>query len=412
MSTRENPMVVTAVLVLDAPIALDALREILRERLLVHDRFRARIAIPRVPLRRPRWREDAPADMAWHVDQISFGPGALEDDLMAAVSTFMSEPLDLDRPAWRVRLIDGVNGVSTLVVRIHHALADGMSLLGVLAGVSDEGAGFELPTSVPVRRNAFAARDVLKGAAALGDMLRPSPERPPLLEGTLGTRKRLAWSRPIDLERLREAAHASDAHVNDITLTALSGALRRVLQSRRELPSGPVKALVPMALAHESGALENKYVSVFVELPVHVASPAQRLQAVRASVMHARKSGGLSLGRTLVDLLGSLGGYAHRAALSAVSRKGALVASNIAGPPMPLHVGGRAITSMMFSSPSPGEIAMSASVMSYAGALRLVVTCDDRVGPIPATLARYFEEEAEALMAAAEPPRETIAEPA
>jgi diacylglycerol O-acyltransferase len=402
MSSRDNPMVVTAVLPLDGPLDLATLRALLGERLAARDRFRARIDLPRVPWNRPHWREDPAFSIDRHVARIALPPGSTEADLARAVSELASLPMPLDHPPWRAWIVDGAEPASVLVVRVHHAIADGMALLGVLFSVSDEGAGSlpppEAPTPPRPRASLPPAADLLRGAATLGHLLVQRADASGLLAGRPGPRKRVAWSRPVALEPVRLAAHAAGAHVNDVILAALAGALRRALGARRALLTGSVHALVPVALARAPGDLGNQFASVFVELPLHVDAPVGRLSLVRESALRARESAGLSLGRTLVDLLGTLGGIAHHAGVRLLSRKASLVASNVPGPPVPLHLGGRAITALRFAAPSPGSIALSANVASYAGELSLTLLADERLGVSPDDLARFFVAELDALV--------------
>lgn len=400
MSTRENPMVVTAILALDGALAEPALRGVLRDRLLGHERFRARIDLPRRPWNAPCWREDPDFSLDHHVTRIALPSGANEAVLARAVSTLASLPLPLDHPPWSACIVDGAAAGSVLVVRVHHAIADGIALLGVLFAVSDEGAGAlpppDAPAPAPSRASLPAAADLVRGAATLGRLLLQRADASGLLAGRLGPRKLVAWSRPVALEPVRRAAHAADAHVNDLVLAALTGALRGALGAHA---TEPVHALVPVALAHAPGHLGNQYASVFVALPVHVAAPRERLRLVRDDAHHARDSAGLSLGRTLVGVLGTLGGVAHHAGVQLLSRRASVVASNVAGPPVTLHLAGHAITSLRFAAPSPGAIPLSASVASYAGELSLTVLGDAHLGVTPETITRLFQAELDALVA-------------
>ncbi len=150
MSSRDNPMVVTAVLPLDGALDLATLRALLDERLAVRARFRALIDLPRLPWNRPHWREDPAFSIERHVERIALPPDSTEADLARAVSELASLPISLDRPAWRAWIIDGAGPASVLVVRVHHAIADGMALLGVLFSVGAEGFGTRPPGASPL----------------------------------------------------------------------------------------------------------------------------------------------------------------------------------------------------------------------------------------------------------------------
>ncbi len=401
MSRPENPMVVTAVLPLDGPLGESALRDVLRERLLVHDRFRARIDLPRLPWNPPRWREDPHFDLDRHVGRVALPAGSPDALLAFAVSELASSPLPINHPPWRAWIVDGVGPGSVLVVRVHHAIADGVALLGVLFALSDEGAGslppLAAPATVPMRASLPTVSSLLRGVGTLAGLVFQGADRGLARKGELGPHKLVAWSKPADVEAVRRAAHAADAHINEVVLAALAGAVRRCF---RASPRKALHALVPVALAHAAGDLGNRYASVFVELPVHVADPVARLRLVRAAARRARDGAGLSLGSTLVGALGTLGGIVHHAGLGLLSRRASLVASNVPGPTDALHVGGRTITALRFAAPSPGAIPLSASVASYAGELSLTVLADAHLGVAPEGLARRFDDELATLLSA------------
>lgn len=399
MSSRHNPMVVTAVLPLDGPLDEGALADLLRDRLLAHPRFRASIALPRLPWKAPRWRDDPTLAIDRHLARVALPPGATGADLARVVSELASQPIPLDHPPWRVWLVDGVAPGSVLVVRVHHAIADGAALLGVLFAVSDEGAG-ALPPPDPAAPAAPtplpSVPEMLRGAVALGRLLLQRADVDGLVSGRPGPRKRVAWSSAVALEPVRRAAHAADAHINDLALAALAGALRRAPSSP---PTRALHALVPVALGHSAGELGNQYASVFVALPVHVADRAERLRRVRDDARRARRGAGLSLATALVDVLGAVGGVASRVGVELLSRKASVVASNVAGPPVALHVGGRAVTALRFAAPSPGSVPLSVSVASYAGELAFTVLADEHLGVAPAELAALLSDELAALVA-------------
>lgn len=400
MSSPENPMVVTAVLPLDGPLDASTFRDLLHERLLVRDRFRARIDLPRLPWESPRWREDPRFDIDRHVARVSLPPGSGEATLAFAVSELASAPVPVNHPPWRAWIVDGAGPGSVLVMRVHHAVADGLALLGVLFALSDEGAGAESPAPaiVPVRSSRLTPADLLRGASTLGELVLQGADRGLALDGNLGPRKRVAWSRPVDLDAVHAAARSADAHIHDVVLAALAGALRRSLAAR---PTEPLHALVPLALPHPAGALGNRYASVYVDLPVHVDDPVARLRLVRDSALRARA--GLPLGIALADALGALGGVVHHAGTRMLSRRASVVASNVPGPTSPLHVGGRAITALRFAAPSPGTIPLSAGVASYAGKLSLTVLADAHLTVAPEALAGRYDAELAALLAALAP---------
>ena len=412
MDTPANPMIVTALLRLDGRLDFATFTELAAARALTRDRLRARI-VPLSPIlrfARPRWRDDRHIEIARHVDHVRLPPGSGEEELALAVSRIASEPLDRTRPLWRMWLIDGGRGPSSIAVRIHHVIADGVALLGILYGFSDEGAGVTLPARpTPTRARtprdrSFSREGLAHRASGLVRMARlagrPADTRA-ALTGRPHGEKALAWSTAFDVESVRGAAHRAGAHVNDVVLGALAGAVRMLVVTRGEHPPREqVHALVPVALPHQDGALGNRYASMFVRLPIEVADPIARVTAARAAMQAARAQAGVEVGRSLVSAAYALGAHIEHVGVRLLSHKASLVVSNVAGPTEPLHVGGRRLTSIAFASPTCGSLALSASAFSYAGALRVTIATDTAVMPDPWPFARLFEEEMRKTIAA------------
>jgi len=58
--------------------------------------------------------------------------------LQSLVSNLNSTPLDFNRPLWQMHYVDQYQGGCALIVRIHHCIADGISLVRVLLSLTDE----------------------------------------------------------------------------------------------------------------------------------------------------------------------------------------------------------------------------------------------------------------------------------
>ena len=63
------------------------------------------------------------------------------------VSTLMSTPQDPTKPLWQFQYIENYRGGSAVVARIHHCIADGVALIRVLLGLTDDS-----PTGSPKTR--------------------------------------------------------------------------------------------------------------------------------------------------------------------------------------------------------------------------------------------------------------------
>ena len=108
----------------------------------------------------------------------------------------------------------------------------------------------------------------------------PDPATP--FKGRLGVSKRAAWSLPLPLRDVKVIKNAvTNTTVNDVLVSAVSGALRRYMLEER-LPTDDFRAIVPvnMRSEEEMGTLGNKFGLVFLSLPVSIADPLARLREV------------------------------------------------------------------------------------------------------------------------------------
>jgi NRPS condensation-like uncharacterized protein len=57
--------------------------------------------------------------------------------LQQAASDLAGRPLRKDRPLWELHLLDGYGDGGALLLRTHHAIADGAALMQVLLSLAD-----------------------------------------------------------------------------------------------------------------------------------------------------------------------------------------------------------------------------------------------------------------------------------
>ena len=376
MSMAENPMLITALLLLDRPIGFDELASRLARRLARHPRFRQVVIEPRLGLGMPHWRDDPTFDVAHHVHHIDVAllPGAPSlDEVVGDLSTI---PLARQRPLWRVHLIDGRQ--PAVMVVVHHALADGATLLALLHELVDEEATTlhderERPATLSGRAWKVAAGTL---AAVRFAARRADPPSP--LKGRMTERKHLAFSPPLPLERLRSIAQGVQMSVTGLLLAAVTGACRAEL-ARNGSPDGLVlHALVPMRLEARPG-IGNQYGSALVPLPVGTADLAARIRQVRgtARALRSRRAG--LAGARLAAAGGALSAAVERLGVSFFSRRASVAVSSVRGPTSPFHLCGAAVRDVLVWAPASGTIALSITLMSYAGNARIGVAADGHV---------------------------------
>jgi diacylglycerol O-acyltransferase len=425
---------IVALLAFARRLPLEEILRVVETRLLSVERFRQRIAGAET-LEGPAWEPDPEFAISRHVAHVAL-PGAGPEELRALVGAVATEPLDASRPLWRMVLADLPGAGSALVVKLHHCLGDGYALVAVLLSLADEP-----PADAPPPRAGSSFRDVslrhglgqalglgvglglenVARAVALGrdavdvgrSLVRMAllPRDPPtVLARTPTGVRRAAWTPAFPLPRLRAAAHARGATVNDLVVAAIAGAVRGSLAAVGEpVDRLEVRALVPVNLRagrpdpSRPEALGNQFGLVYLDLPVHLGAAADRLAEVRARVAVLKRSPDAVASYGVLAALGLLPPSLHRLGADFFARKASLVLTNVPGPRRALHLAGRRLGQMMFWVPHPSTLGLGVSILSYAGEVRVGVRADEAVVLDPADLAGRLEPELAALGMAAAP---------
>ncbi|HZM53759.1 MAG TPA: wax ester/triacylglycerol synthase domain-containing protein, partial [Acidimicrobiales bacterium] len=162
---------VSDVSVLEGGFSHDALIEVLEHQLVRLPPFRRRAVPVPLGLGHPVWVEDPEFDLRRHVSRrVADAPGG-DRELAAVVAEFSGIALARDRPLWELLVVEGLaGGRSAVVVKLHHAVADGSAAVALLQKVvrgatadppEEPDADRWHPEPIPTRRRllSIAARD-------------------------------------------------------------------------------------------------------------------------------------------------------------------------------------------------------------------------------------------------------------
>jgi WS/DGAT/MGAT family acyltransferase len=440
MESPTNLMMITGVMVLEGQVARAALRRTLEERFLSYTRFR------QLPVQRGNswyWEQDPNFDIDAHLLPTGLPGSGDKGELLALVSRLASAPLDQAKPMWEVHLIEGYQGNTVLVVRIHHCYADGIALIQVMLSLTDVSAEGSLehrgrsrsrrpPLGVlerlyrPASRGLeqalklgwsawselarmlanpdFARAYARDGAAMLAELAHALtlPNDPATrFKGRLGRRKVVAWCEPIPLPEVKAVAKALDCTVNDVLLASVTGALREYLIAHGgELDGLEIRATVPVNLRPLEHAKElgNFFGLVFLVLPVGVANPLERLYLVKQRMQELKRSKQAVMTFGALAILGLAPTLLQRRALDLLSHKATAVATNVPGPQMPLYLAGQRVLEQMFWVPQSGQIGLGISILSYDGRVQFGIIADHNLVPDPQAVIDRFAGEFEKLL--------------
>lgn len=400
MESRANPMTITAVLWLDAPIAPAEVDALVRDRLASRPRFRDLLV--ESPLGGARWEPDPSFDLREHVHHVGL-PSPDDAAFAELVDDLASTPLDTRQPLWQVHFVTHVGDGCALVVRVHHVVADGLALVDALLAMSDEGRGtWSAPP--PPRIPGGSVGAALSSALSLASLVTSRAEPATPLRAHPTPHKHLAWTAPLPIAPLRAVARRHGVAVTAALLALTAGALRRVLDARGSaVDAMSVRAMVPFSLRseQESASLGNRYASVFVALPVDVRDVAARLSAAQRQLQQARVTGGVSLGQRLVHAAAFAGRLVERAGVALLSRRASLVVSNVPGPAERRHLAGVALRNVAAFAPVTGEVALGVTYFGYGGDVTAGVAAALPDAALSGDLARAIATEHAALCALA-----------
>jgi len=449
MDSAKNLMMIVGVYEFDGKVDFARLRDLLGTRLVTHRQFRSRVVRDATGC---YWQEVDKFDLKDHLIRTKLPGRGSVADLKKFVGELASRPLDESRPLWQMQLVDNYAGGQALVVRIHHCIADGIALIGVLLALTTE-QGDDEPDSGARRQRARGngawdarlrpltsaavkaigttgdvASKVLRGYGAMlntqgaftdaavgyaGIAARVAKDAAAIalmpndnstsLKGKPSGVKVVAWNEPIAVDDVKAVGKALGCSVNDVLLACVAGAIRSYLMARGEHVDGcELRAMVPVNLRDPRHwkDLGNKFGLVPLLLPIGVENPIARVFEVR------RRMEVLKTGYTAVVSMALLGaaGFAPRIvqtqALDFLARKASAVMTNVPGPQQALYLAGAHVTRLMFWVPQSGDIGVGVSILSYDGGVQFGLIADQALCAKPQQIIDRFEPEFEKLVLA------------
>jgi WS/DGAT/MGAT family acyltransferase len=421
---------VTAVAVFDAGrrsagagrLDVERMRAYIGSRLHLTPRYRQRLAFTPVQ-QHPIWVDDAGFDLSYHVRHAALPQPGDEAKLKEFVGGITSQPLDLDRPAWEMWLVEGLaGGRFAAVAKIHHSLVDGVSGMGMLTSLLSPVAEDTIPEAPPWKPRphpgtleflADGARggaqfsastvrdlgslvwnprrtvaDVAEGATAIFETLTSALTRPGTtpFNARSGVQRRVEWC-ALELAEVRDLRKRLDGSVNDIVLTIVTGMVRRLLRKRRVRLKGldfRVTVPVNMRSGPQDADRANKVSAWFLSLPVAEPDPLRRFERVREQTRRCKElqaAEGFDLLWRLADWTGSprIGNWL--ADLASVVQPYNLIVTNIHGPEVPLYMLGARLSGFYPTLPLFANQGLAVAALSYMGRICLGFTGDRDLMP-------------------------------
>jgi diacylglycerol O-acyltransferase / wax synthase len=426
--------------------------------------FRRRLVTVPLSLDRPYWIEDPGFDVEFHVRHIALPYPGDWRQLCIQVARIHSRPLDRSKPLWEAYVIEGLHNIPgvpkgsfALYSKMHHAIVDGESgtellkaLHSITADPVDVDAEEELhrfhadrePTSIELYSRALVqnvervpalAKFTLGSARRLGSLgvetISKLAEQGTfslkglrgLLSGDLGSLlptmpPQTRFSGDLSAHRVFEAVglplsefktvrqQVGDVTINDMFLCIVGGALRKYLQSKKELPAASMTAMVPLTLrgADKGGDVGNQVGMTVMSVRTDIADPVKRLLAIRDGARTSKRltdAIGKEFARDLMEFVPNI--VSQTLSRYVKPPRIGLIVSNVRGPDVPLYMAGaRLVNYSPISIPTDG-LGLNVTGFSYAGTMWIcAVSCRDML-PDPAFFADCMRESFEDLKAGA-----------
>jgi WS/DGAT/MGAT family acyltransferase len=412
--TPNMHMHVVGVIVFDPSTSPDGydferVKDMLRNRLHLVPQFRRKLAPIPFNAHHPVWVEDDEFDLDYHVRRIGCPAPGSEHELALLVGDIASRQLDRARPLWEMHIVEGLqNGYVASVAKMHHCTIDGVSGANMMVHLFDlepnapEPAPAEdwKPERMPsdIERFAFAMASRMRRPL---NLMKVVPQTVRAVTNVVQRRRsgasgmaapltapRTSFNAPITPHRkvafsttsladVKEIKQAFGVTVNDAVLTIASGALRRYLEGRGELPTKSLIATCPVSVRSDDESQvigANRVSALFTTLATDIADPVERLHVIHEANKGAKEEHN-AVG---ADMLQTWAEFAAPTTFSLAARMYTglrlaerhpvvhnLVISNVPGPPFPLYFAGAKLVGLNPLGPIFDGSGLNVTVLSY-----------------------------------------------
>jgi WS/DGAT/MGAT family acyltransferase len=435
--TPDAPLHIGSLGIFEGTIDIKRLRASMAARMHLIPRYRQRAVFPPFAAGHPTWEDDPEFSLERHIHQVQLeAPGTFEQ--LRRLTCELFEPImRRDRPLWDMYIIHGVDGGknSAMLSRVHHCMVDGVSGIELLLAVLDlvpnpdptpppaeEWRPSPLPNPLQawsdavfdtMDRNVQAFNEFQQALLDPRAQFRQMTAFAQALEVTLPTalrprlaapwhkrvtRKRdVAW-RKLNFQEVRGIRSKLSGTVNDVVLTVLGGAFGKYLAGKgMKTQDATLRFMCPVNVRAEAeyGDLGNRVSMMFPEVPIGIASPADRLVAVCAEMdrlKSANQAGAVARTVQLTERVPAAM-YAMAGMGGVPSGGGNLICTNVPGPLIPLYSVGHRMLAIQPMLPLAGDLGSSVAIMSYNQHLYISVMADPTIIPDVEKVGEYIDDE-------------------
>jgi WS/DGAT/MGAT family acyltransferase len=348
------------------------------------------------------WVDDDHFNVNYHFRHTSLPRPGTDDQLKRLTARLMEQPLDRGRPLWETWVIEGLEGDRfAMVSKIHHCMIDGASgvdLSQLLLSREPRREIAEAPPFIPrpqpkpselvrderrqkilaplaAMRSVYEfARDtenpgdvLLRRARAAGELFsfsaRGASETP--INGEVGPHRIVDWT-SIPLADMKAVRRALDCTINDVVLTVVTGAVRKLMQRRQVQPETldfRVSTPVNVRTSADAGHLGNKVSSWLVRLPLDAEDPLEQLRVIHERTQELKHSSQAEVVGMFTKLTEWLPINIQSLSVGTVNT----IVTNVPGPPFPLYLLGSRLRQITPFAPLLENVGLVIGALSYDG---------------------------------------------
>lgn len=436
----DTPLHTLKVVVLDSsrcpkPVDLEQIAGVLPDYLGLVERTTQKVVVAPGFGGRPFWVDDEDFDLTRHLDERRVAAPGGRAELDALCAELAVEQLDRSRPLWALTLVHGLaDGRQAVVVRVHHAVMDGVAALNTFLAATSSRPG-EKPAVAPPRpaagvdesalwapavqdlrgwgaraarvlRSGRASRQVTRAFGSTTEIPRGLAHRTSL--NTPSGDRRSCASETLDLVEMKRLARAAGTTLNGALHGVVAEALRDHLADRGEATDRPLVAIFGVAEDAASDRRQgNGIATARAYLRTDLEDPADRLRATARSCLLAvdlRRRRGFELNRSTADLTGRVAPTV-RAGVAHISPGVAnhITTANVAGPDHRRWLGNHEVVDWISYAVAiaPSDVNLTAYTYDGRFTIGLVVTPESM--PDPRGFLDRLQPALSALLAAVEP---------
>ncbi len=392
---------------------IETFREILHHRLHKLDPMRFQLVDIPFKFHHPMWREHVDVDLEYHVRPLRLPSPGGRREFDEAVGEIASTPLDRSKPLWVMYFVEGLaDGNVGLINKVHHALADGVASGNLIAraidfqdAMDDDHDSYETDPEpsrseliraafvdhfrqigrIPgtVRYTAQGVGRVRRSSRTVSSSLKGPISPPPTFMNHALTPERKFATATLALDDVREVRKQLGVTINDVVLTISAGAVRQLLLKYDGHADEPLLVSVPVSVDPDPNRIwGNKFTTIAVVVPTHIADPVKRVHEVHAAAASAKETHQL-IGP---ELMGRWAAYFPPAPVEAMSQRMAasskqtkllnFAVSNVPGPRERGKVAGAVVREIYSVGPLIVGSGLNITVWSYANHLSISVLTD------------------------------------